>query len=125
MRDLVVLLCVSQSLCSQLPEPIGRLVVRTTLDVELMLSGIFVDFCEHEILITVFVGVIQELNPLEHLETVYSSLLELVDAYGVLRWLVIEADMPSLCMHLSLVLGAINRFARISILYLFGVYDHF
>jgi len=92
----------------QLPEPIGCLVVRTALDVELMLSGIFVDFCQHEVLITIFVRVVQELNPLEHLETIYSRLLELIDAYGVLRWLIIEADMSSFCMHLSLVLGAIN-----------------
>ena len=73
-----------------------------------MLSGIFVDFRQHEVLITVFVRVVQELNPLQHLKTVHGGLLELVDAYGIMRWFIIEADVSSLCMHLSLVLGAID-----------------
>ena len=55
MRDLVVLLCFSKLLGRQLSEPIGLPVVRATLDVELMLSGIFVDLQTHEILIAILI----------------------------------------------------------------------
>jgi len=95
-------------LCGRnLSELIQPLVIRATLDVELMLSRIFVDFLQHEVPISVLVRVIQELNPLQDLETVYRGLLELVDADDVLRWLIVEADMSTLSIHLSSVLRAV------------------
>ena len=78
-------------------------VIHASLNVDFMLSRVFIDFCEHEIFVSFFVWVIQELDPFQNLKTIYGSLLEFVDADGVMRRLVVEANVSSLCVNLALV----------------------
>lgn len=89
-----------------------------------MQPRVFVDFLEHQLSIAILIRIIQELNPFENLKTIDSTLLKLIDSYGIMRRFVIEADLLSLNVDLALVLGTIYRFTCISILELFVIDDH-
>lgn len=103
MTDIVILDCLSHLSGRLLSKLVTSFVVKA-FNVELVLSGVGIDLLGHDVVTSLFVRVVQELDLLQDLETRHSDTLELVDAYCLLWWLVIEGNSLGLSVILANIL---------------------
>ena len=124
-RDVVVLDCFGHLSLRHLGPPFSVVIIEP-FDVDALLLRVVVDLLGHHLMRAFLVGIVHELDLLEHLQPGNGDALELKDANGLRGRFVVEADLALrgvLLPHVLLICRISDR-AVLAVLEFAIVYDH-